>query len=285
MATNDTRIAILGGKGMLGTDLANICRHKGFDVKVFDLPEFDIRNSHQLTQAVGAADAIVNCAAYTNVDGAESEAELAHQVNAAAVGRLGAIAHQTDKWVLHISTDFVFDGRLNRPYVETDLPNPINAYAKTKLAGEQLLSESGCRHCIIRLEWTYGSAGNNFVTKILRRAKTDKTIRVVDDQIGSPTATIEVAKVICKLLPKRPEGIFHFASAGYVSRFEMAKFVFDKLAMDVNLLPCKTSDFVSAAARPLNSRFDCSKIKTLLDEAIEPWQVPLEHFLRQLKIK
>jgi len=147
---------------------------------------------------------------------------------------------------LHVSTDFVFDGRLNRAYVETDLPNPINAYAKTKLAGEQLLSESGCRHCIIRLEWTYGSAGNNFVTKIVRRAKTDKIVRVVDDQIGSPTATTEVAKVICKLLPKRPEGIFHFASAGYVSRFEMAKFVFDKLAMDVNLLPCKTSDFVSA---------------------------------------
>jgi len=86
-------------------------------------------------------------------------------------------------------------------------------------------------------------------------------------------------------LPKRPEGIFHFASAGYVSRFEMAKFVFDKLAMDVNLLPCKTSDFVSAAARPLNSRFDCSKIKTLLDETIKPWQAPLEHFLRQLKTK
>ena len=285
MATNDTMIAILGGKGMLGTDLANICRQQGFDVKVFDLPEFDIRNYHQLTQAVGTVDVIVNCAAYTNVDGAESEADLAYQVNAAAVGRLGAIAHQTDKWVLHVSTDFVFDGRLNRAYVETDLPNPINAYAKTKLAGEQLLSESGCRHCIIRLEWTYGSAGNNFVTKIVRRAKTDKIVRVVDDQIGSPTATTEVAKVICKLLPKRPEGIFHFASAGYVSRFEMAKFVFDKLAMDVNLLPCKTSDFVSAAARPLNSRFDCSKIKTLLDETIEPWQVPLERFLRRLKIK
>ncbi|HIJ53301.1 MAG TPA: dTDP-4-dehydrorhamnose reductase [Planctomycetes bacterium] len=285
MATNDTMIAILGGKGMLGTDLANICRQQGFDVKVFDLPEFDIRNYHQLTQAVGTVDVIVNCAAYTNVDGAESEADLAYQVNAAAVGRLGAIAHQTDKWVLHVSTDFVFDGRLNRAYVETDLPNPINAYAKTKLAGEQLLSESGCRHCIIRLEWTYGSAGNNFVTKIVRRAKTDKIVRVVDDQIGSPTATTEVAKVICKLLPKRPEGIFHFASAGYVSRFEMAKFVFDKLAMDVNLLPCKTSDFVSAASRPLNSRFDCSKIKTLLDETIEPWQVPLERFLRRLKIK
>jgi len=282
MVTNDTRIAILGGKGMLGTDLAGICKQQGFDVKVFDLPEFDITNSQQLKEAVGAADVIVNCAAYTNVDGAESEAELAYQVNAEAVGRLGAIAKDADKWLLHISTDFVFDGRLNRPYVETDIPNPINAYGKTKLAGERLLGESGCRHCIIRLEWTYGFAGNNFVTKIIRRAKADKTLKVVDDQVGSPTATIEVAKVICKLLPKKPDGIFHFASAGYVSRYEMAKFIFDKLSMDVNLLPCKTGDFVSAAERPLNSRFDCSKIKNLLHEQIEPWRVPLEHFLRKL---
>jgi len=278
-------VAILGGKGMLGTDLTSICRQQGFGVKVFDLPEFDIRNAQQLKQAVGAVDTIVNCAAYTNVDGAESEAELAYQVNAAAVGRLGAIVKDADKWILHISTDFIFDGRLNRPYVETDIPNPINAYGKTKLAGEQMLGESGCRHCIIRLEWTYGLAGNNFVTKIIRRAKADKTLKVVDDQVGSPTATIEVARVICKLLPKKPDGIFHFASAGYVSRYEMAKFTFDKLSMDANLLPCKTGDFVSAAARPLNSCFDRSKIKTLLDEPIEPWQVPLEHFLRQLKIK
>jgi dTDP-4-dehydrorhamnose reductase len=282
MLTDNTRIAILGGMGMLGTDLADTCKQHGLDVKVFDLPEFDIRNSQQLKQAVGAADIIVNCAAYTNVDGAESEAELAYQVNAEAVGRLGAIAKDADKWILHVSTDFVFDGRLNRPYTETDPSDPVNKYGKTKLAGEQLLGESGCRHCIIRLEWTYGFAGNNFVTKIIRRAKADKTLSVVDDQVGSPTATTEVAEVICKLLPKKPDGIFHFASAGYVSRYEMAKFIFDKLSLDVNLLPCKTSDFTSAAERPLNSRFDCSKIKNLLDEQIEPWQVPLEHFLRQL---
>jgi dTDP-4-dehydrorhamnose reductase len=275
-------IGILGGRGMLGTELADFCRQWGFDVNIFDLPDFDITNSQQLKQAVSTADAILNCAAYTNVDGAESEAELAHQVNAEAVGRLGVIAKDADKWLLHISTDFVFDGLLNRPYVETDPPNPVNKYGKTKLAGEHLLGESGCRHCILRVEWTYGLHGNNFVTKMIQRAKTDKTVKVVDDQIGSPTATTEVAEVICELLPKKPEGIFHFASAGYVSRYEMAKFIFDKLSMDVNLLPCKTGDFVSAAERPLNSRFDCSKIKNLLDEKIEPWQVPLEHFLRKL---
>ncbi len=282
MVTDDTRIAILGGRGMLGTDLTKICRQQGFNVEVFDLPEFDITNSHQLKEAVDTAKTIINCAAYTDVNGAESEAELAYQVNAEAVGRLGAFVKEADAWLLHISTDFVFDGKLDRPYLETDTPNPINEYGKTKLAGEQLLAQTGCRHCIIRVEWTYGSAGNNFISKLIQRATTDKELKVVDDQIGSPTATTEVAKVICELLRKKPTDLFHFASAGYVSRYEMAKFIFDKLSMDVNLLPCKTSDYVSAAARPLNSRFDCSNIQAFLDEPAEPWQGPLERFLRQL---
>ncbi len=279
MVTNDTRIAILGGRGMLGTDLAKICRRQGFNVEVFDLPEFDITNSPRLKEAVDTAKTIINCAAYTDVNGAESEAELAYQVNAEAVGRLGAFVKEADAWLLHISTDFVFDGKLDRPYLETDTPNPINEYGKTKLAGEQLLAQSGCRHCIIRIEWTYGSAGNNFISKIIQRAKTDKELKVVDDQIGSPTATTEVAKVICELLRIKPTDLFHFASAGYVSRYEMAKFIFDNLSIDVMLLPCKTSDYVSAAVRPLNSRFDCSKIQAILDEPIKPWQTPLEKFL------
>ncbi len=282
MATNDTRVAILGGQGMLGTDLVNICGQYGFDIKVFDLPEFDITKSEQLKGVLESAKIIVNCAAYTNVDGAESEKELAHQVNAEAAGRLGALVREAGAWLLHLSTDFVFDGRLDRSYVETDLPNPINEYGRSKLAGELLLGQSGCRHCIMRVEWTYGRAGQNFVTKLIQHAKSEKVLKVVDDQTGSPTATTEVAKIICRLLTVKPEGVFHFASSGYVSRYGVAEFIFDKLSMDVNLLACKTRDYASAAARPLNSRFDCSKIETLLDEPIESWQVPLERFLRQL---
>jgi len=266
---------------MLGSDLAALCR-RDFDTAVLDLPEFDITDCGQLEQAVRSASLIVNCAAYTNVDKAESEAELAHKVNGEAVGRLGAFAKEAGAWVLHISTDFVFDGKSERPYVETDEPNPINAYGASKLAGERLLVESGCEHCIMRVEWTYGSNGVNFVAKLLERVKTGQTLKVVDDQIGSPTATVEVARAIRELLDKRPEGLYHFASAGYASRYEMAKFVFDKLGMAVDLSRCKTSDFVSAAERPLNSCFDCSKIAALLDEPVSPWQEPLEEFLRKI---
>jgi dTDP-4-dehydrorhamnose reductase len=249
---------------------------------MFDLPEFDITNFSQLESAVKNASVVINCAAYTNVDGAETQKDLAYKVNAEAVGRLGTFAKDKNIWVLHVSTDFVFDGKQKKPYLETDTPNPISEYGISKLKGERLLSQSGCKYCILRIEWTYGSAGNNFVSKLIQRARINNTVTVVDDQFGSPTATTEVSKIICKMLEKKTEGIFHFASSGYTSRYEMAKFIFDKLSMNVNLVPCKTSDYVSPAARPLNSRFDCSKISSLLDEKIDSWQVVLEKYLSNL---
>jgi dTDP-4-dehydrorhamnose reductase len=266
---------------MLGTDVAAVCTRRGYQVRIHDLPEFDITSEAHLQQAVEGADAVINCAAYTNVDGAESQSELAHRINGTAVGRLGQLARQSGTWVLHFSTDFVFDGELDRPYIETDRPNPINEYGKSKLAGEVLLRESGCPHCLVRLEWTYGRHGRSFITKLLERARGTRTFSVVDDQVGSPTATAEVAKMVTDLLERRTEGLFHFASAGYVSRYEMALFVFDHLGLEVKLTPCRTGDYPAAAARPLNSRFDCRRIAPLLSAPIAPWQQPLEHFLER----
>jgi dTDP-4-dehydrorhamnose reductase len=275
-------IAILGGRGMLGSDLAQACTQRRLNFQVFDLPEFDITNAAHIQDVVNQAEVIINCAAYTNVDGAEAEADLAYKVNTEAVGRLGSLAKDKGRWVLHISTDFVFDGRLERPYVETDVPNPINSYGKTKLAGEQLLAKSNPEHCIIRAEWTYGRAGNNFIKKLISQAEQGKALRVVDDQVGAPTATTEVAKIICELLPKRPLGTFHFAASGYASRFEVAEFVFEKLEISANLSSCKSSDYSAPARRPLNSRLDCSKIQALLGRSIEHWQGPLGRFLENL---
>lgn len=267
---------------MLGTDLALACEAGGDAVRVLDLPEFDITREQDLANALADINIVVNCAAYTNVEKAESEVELANEVNGQAVGKLGRFARETGKWVLHISTDFVFDGKSDRPYVEIDAPNPINVYGRSKLLGEQLLVESRCRNCIMRVEWTYGLNGPNFVAKLIERAKTGEQLKVVDDQVGSPTATTEVAKVILELVQKKTEGLFHFAASGYVSRFEMAQYVSEKLGLSVDVNSCKTQDFVCAAARPLNSRFDCGKIQALLDRPIECWQGPLEHFLRRL---
>lgn len=266
---------------MLGTDLAALCAARGYVVKSYDLPEFDISDPAQIRDAIAQADIVVNCAAYTNVDGAETHAELAHRVNAEAVGNLGILAGEMDKWVLHFSTDFVFDGTLDRPYRECDAPNPISEYGRTKLAGERFLGGTGCSHCIVRVEWTYGTHGNNFVAKLTERARSGQPLKVVDDQIGAPTATTEVAAVACRLIEERTEGLFHLAASGYVSRCGMARFILDRLALKVDLEPCRSTDYSAPAARPLNSRFDCGKIQALLEEPIAPWEGPLEDFLRR----
>jgi dTDP-4-dehydrorhamnose reductase len=152
----------------------------------------------------------------------------------------------------------------------------------TKFAGERVLSESRCDFCILRLEWTYGRNGNNFVTKIVERARGGGMLKVVDDQVGSPTATTEAAQIICQIIEKRPKGVFHFAAEGYVSRFGVAEFIVEKLGMRVELKRCSSKEFKSAAKRPLNSRFNCKKIKSCLSAVTRPWQQPLEEFITQL---
>lgn len=274
-------VTILGGRGMLGTDLAEAVANNGLGVQIYDLPEFDMTDEQQLREVVSQSEVIVNCAAYTNVEKAESESELASEVNGYAVGRLGRLAKEADVPVLHISTDFVFDGQKEGPYAETDTPNPVSAYGRSKLLGETLLIESGCDACIVRVQWTYGAGGVNFITKMLEAAKTRPVVKVVDDQIGSPTHTAEVAKALCQILTQDtfPTGLYHCASQGTVSRYEMTRFLFDAMSLQTKIEPCKTSDFKSAAKRPLNSRFNCEKLQTLLGRPMPTWQETLKHYL------
>ncbi|HOQ05890.1 MAG TPA: dTDP-4-dehydrorhamnose reductase [Anaerohalosphaeraceae bacterium] len=277
-------IVILGARGMLGTDLTACCLKHGLEVRAYDLPELDIRNEEDLKEAMNGCRAVVNCAAYTNVERAEQEPELAMQINAEAVGLLGRAAAWYGVPVMHISTDFVFDGTLERPYVETDPPNPLSAYGRSKWEGEKRLVSSGCRFCIVRVQWTYGRAGTNFVVKLLEAAKSRPVLRVVEDQVGSPTATSELAEVLVQMLglPVFPEGVFHAAASGYTSRYEMARFICQVKGLPNSIEPCRTSEFPSAAKRPLNSRFDCRKLRSVLGKDMRPWQEPLREFLEQL---
>lgn len=277
-------VAILGARGMLGTDVTALLRRRNLEVRAYDLPELDIRREEDLQKAVSGCSVVINCAAYTNVEGAEKEEEAAMEINGRAAGLVGRAAAEAGASVLHISTDFVFDGMLERPYAETDLPHPISAYGRSKLEGEKELALSGCRYCIVRVEWTYGRAGIHFPGKILAAARSGRVLRVVEDQVGSPTATTEIAEVLADLLelPKFPEGIFHAAAAGYTSRYEMACFVCEVKGLRVPIEPCRSEEFPSAAKRPLNSRFDCRKLESLLGRAMRPWQEPLKDFLEQL---
>ena len=277
-------VIVLGAAGMLGTDLVAAMRASGLSPQGYDLPEFDITREADLLKAVKPGSVVVNCAAYTNVEKAQSEPERAYAVNAAAVECLGRIASDRAAWVLHISTDFVFDGTLGRPYVETDVPNPLNIYGRTKLDGERQLAASGCKHCVLRVQWTYGRAGDNFVRKIANAARARAALQVVDDQVGSPTATTEVAAAIVELIVRaqRPTGLLHFAAAGHASRYAVARFIIAGLGMGTEVVPCRTCDFPSVASRPLNSRFDCTRMQRLLGRPIEAWQGPLGRFLEGL---
>jgi dTDP-4-dehydrorhamnose reductase len=204
---------------------------------------------------------------------------MAMQVNAEAVGLLGKFARRENIHVIHISTDFVFDGKSNRPYLETDKPNPINVYGVSKLKGEELLAQSGCRYAIMRVQWSYGKNGVNFISKILERARKGGVLKVVDDQTGSPTWTCDMARVICCLLHSQAGGLYHFADAGYASRFEVARFVVQKLGLSNALIPCSSSDFPVKARRPANSSFNTGKIQGVLDHKIRSWQDALSAYL------
>jgi len=274
------KIVLLGARGMLGSEIYNLCGKD--NITPFDLPDFDITDKNQLEKAVGDAKVVINCAAFTDVEKAESQTGLAFKVNGQAVGNLAQIAHKKNIYVIYISTDFVFDGKKETPYLETDQTNPINAYGKSKLEGEILLAKNHNYYSIIRLEWTYGKNGNNFISKLISLSRQKSSLKVVDDQFGSPTWAQEAAKVICQFIAKKPQGIFHYAAAGFAGRYDVAKFAFEKLKISASIIPCKSSEFPSAAVRPANSRFCCDKIQSLLDKSIELWQKPLERYLKTL---
>lgn len=282
MTGNSERIVLLGANGMLGSDIYRLCNEGNLNIIPFDLPDFDIADKNQLVRALEKADIVINCAAYTNVEKAETEAEQAFKVDAEAVENLARIANKKNIYVIHISTDFVFDGEKEAPYLETDKPNPINVYGKSKLEGETLLIKNHNNFAIIRVQWTYGKNGTNFITKLVSLAKQKDSLKVVDDQLGSPTSTREAAEAIIEFAAKKPRGLFHYAAAGFASRYDVAKFVFEKLKLNTEVSACKSGEFPTAAKRPLNSRFCCDKIRSLLDKPIAVWQKPLERFLKTI---
>ena len=276
------RIAILGGKGMLGSDLAKLAESAGHEVSVFDLPEFNITRNDDIRNAVSDANFIVNCAAYTAVDKAETEREKCRSVNAFAVESLAKFAKNKNKYLIHISTDFVFGDESENILSENDTPSPLSWYGITKLEGEKLLQASGCRHAIVRLEWTYGRNGVNFISKLLEAAKKNPKLKVVGDQTGSPTWTADAARAIMCLIKNRTEGLYHFAADGYASRYEVAKFILREKNIEKEIISCSSSDFPTAAKRPKNSRFNCSKIDKVIDFKRPTWQESMAEFLRQI---
>ena len=275
-------IGITGCNGMLAFDLIELLSNNSrYQLNCYDLPVYDITSKSTLERIVINSDIIINCAAYTAVDDAEKNIDTCFNINAYAVENLGKLIAKYNKYLIHISTDFVFGDDCNSELSENSKTNPLSIYGKSKLKGEQLLETTNADYSIIRLQWTYGKHGSNFISKILNLASKFDSLRIVNDQIGSPTNTEDAANAILSLIKKKPKGLFHFAANGYTSRYETAKFIFNFLNINKTLTPCSSEEFQTPAKRPKNSRFNCLKIDRYLDFKRPVWQDSLKLFLKK----
>ena len=285
------KILQIGTNGQVGWELLRTCAPLG-EVVALDYPDVDLSDSAGLRELVRSVkpDIIINAAAYTNVDKAESEPEKARAINATGPGVLAEEVKKINAVMVHYSTDYVFDGTKGSPYVETDTPNPLSVYGQTKLEGEQAIAASGCAYLVLRSSWIYSKHGG-FLEKVLEWARAQEIIRIVDDQISSPTPARLMAEITASLISKieatnenwmlERKGIYHCACGSCCSRYDWAKEV---LRLDPNslgkhvqkLLPASTAEFSTPAQRPLRSCLDSSKFEAIFGMKIPHWLNALE---------
>jgi dTDP-4-dehydrorhamnose reductase len=279
------KIAILGGKGVLATALAHLCQKKGLDHLLFTKETLDITSLEALLRELGRSEVthVINCAAYTDVDGAEKNRELAFLVNSRGAELVAVAARQLDLKVVHLSTDYVFDGKGERPYLETDRCSPVNTYGMSKWEGEEKLLQAKPDACVIRTSWIFGGGSKNFVSQVMRWMSQQEEVRAVDDQRGRPTWCPDLAEVCLSLL--NASGIYHFANRGALSRYEIACDLFERakakglpLACRA-LVPVPTTHFSTPAKRPNFSVLDTGKIEAFLQKPIREWKELLEEYL------
>ncbi len=294
------KILLLGANGQVGWELQRALAPLG-QLEICDRRDADFKHPEQLGELVGCVrpQVIVNAAAYTAVDKAESEKDLACTVNARSVEALACAARQLDALLLHYSTDYVFDGRKQAPYLEGDPVAPLNVYGASKLEGEQLIQSSGCRHLILRTSWVYASRGNNFAATMLRLGADREELRVVADQVGAPTSAALIADVsalllyrlqLDRLLADRVNGIYHLAAAGETSWHDYARFVIETArelglplkATGERILPITSADYPAPAMRPQNSRLDTSKLQDVFGVRLPHWQHHVRLMLQQV---
>jgi dTDP-4-dehydrorhamnose reductase len=246
------RVMITGAGGMLGRDLVAACRKRGHEVVALGHAGLDITDPPAVGEALRRhrPDAVANCAAYTDVDGAESEEAAAMRINDEGAGLLAAAATAVGAKVLYPSSDYVFDGRQRRPYVESDLTHAISAYGRSKQAGETAVAAANPRHFVVRTSWLFGLGGRNFVETMLRIGHQQPEVVVVSDQVGCPTYTGHLAAALAELLETEEFGIHHIAAQGPCSWFDFAVEIFDQAAVDCRVLGGRTEMLARPAPRP-----------------------------------
>jgi len=274
------KVLLLGHKGMLGNDLMAQFRHR-HDVIGMDREEIDITRASECRRAVAETEPqlVINAAGYTNVDACETAKEECFAVNAEAVKNIAQACRDKNITVVHYSTDYVFDGNANHPYTEEDPCNPINTYGASKLAGEHHLKRLTDNFILIRTAWLYGAKGKNFVSAILDRARDTGRLTVVDDQMGSPTCTRDLAAATELLVDKNARGIFHVTNRGSCTWYDFARKILKEARLDqVELSPMKTSELQRAARRPAYSVLGMQKFVAATGKTMQPWQLAFSDY-------
>ncbi len=283
------RIFILAENGQLGWELCRTLAPLG-EIIAVDYPKIDLERPETVCELIREVKPalVVNAAAYTAVDLAETERERAAKINAIAPGLLAEECNRLGAMFFHYSTDYVFDGTKGSPYIESDTPNPLSVYGRSKLEGEQLVRKAGGAHLIFRTSWVYSMRGQGgFISKVMQWSRRQETLRMVTDQIGNPTWARMLAEVAAQIAVRGQKyvaersGLYHLAGSGFASRLEWAKMI---LELDPNkqeqitkeIVPALTADFPTPAERPLFSALDCSKFESTFDLKLPGWQSALK---------
>ncbi|MDR2156574.1 MAG: dTDP-4-dehydrorhamnose reductase [Clostridiales Family XIII bacterium] len=293
------RLLITGSRGQLGNELIEILRsgtseigavpavYAGAEITGVDVDTLDIADIGAVSDFADGKnfDLIINCAAMTNVDACESDCETAMKVNAIGARNMASAAERRNAKLVHVSTDYVFDGRAATPYREWDSPAPATVYGKSKLLGERYVRETCRRSFIVRTAWLYGSAGNNFVRTILKLAAEKDRIKVVDDQIGNPTNANDLAHHILRIAAGDGYGVYHCTGEGICSWYDFAAEIVRLSGLSCEVEPCSTEEFPRPAPRPAYSAMDRLMLRTTGADEMRPWREALEAFMKSGKVK
>ncbi|RKJ06123.1 dTDP-4-dehydrorhamnose reductase [bacterium D16-54] len=279
------RVLVTGAKGQLGRDLMNELKRQGLEGIGVDVEEMDITDPEKCRSVIGqaGADAVIHCAAYTAVDAAEDQAELCRKINGEGTRNVAEACRDAGVKLMYISTDYVFDGEGTRPWEPDDERAPLNVYGQTKYEGELAIEELLDRYYIIRIAWVFGAAGKNFIKTMLRLGRERGAVSVVNDQVGSPTYTYDLARLLVDMVQTEHYGRYHATNEGECSWYEFACEIFRQAGLEVQVTPVSSEAFAAKAKRPANSRMSKEKLTEKGFVRLPDWQDALKRFLKVIE--
>lgn len=278
------KVLVTGVKGQLGYDVVNELEKRGLEAVGVDIQEMDITDADSVNSVIGEAapDGVIHCAAYTAVDAAEDNVEICRKVNAEGTQNIANMCRKLDIPMIYISTDYVFDGQGERPWLPDDERAPLNVYGQTKYEGELAVQNTLDKYFIVRIAWVFGLNGKNFIKTMLNLGKTRDHLTVVNDQFGSPTYTYDLARLLVDMIQTDKYGIYHATNEGICTWYEFACEIFRQAGIDVQVTPVTADQYPAKAKRPSNSRMSKDKLEENGFERLPSWKDALGRYLKEL---